>query len=84
MALPLFLHGLSDDLGLEFLFCIHLFQAPVLVFEFSHPSHERGVHAPQFGTPFVKGGRADSVLSTQLRYRDTSLRLLEYANNLTI
>ena len=40
MASPLFCESLGDDLRLELLLDVHLAQAPVLLFQLLHASHE--------------------------------------------
>ena len=65
MASPLFCHGFLDDFGFEALFGVHFFEAPVFVFQFAQPSHQRCVHAAELGAPLVERGRADAVLAAQ-------------------
>lgn len=84
MASPLFLQGLSDDLGLEPLFGIHLFEPPVLVFEFLEPGHRRGVHAAELAAPFVKRGGADAVFPAEFRDWAAALCLLEHGDDLAV
>ncbi len=67
MALPLFCHGLGDDLGLEALLGIHLLESTVFVLQLLEASHEGGIHPSEFGAPLVEGGGADAMLTAELR-----------------
>lgn len=66
MALPLFCHGLGDDLGLEALLGIHFLEATIFLFQLFEASHEGGVHATEFGAPLVESSGADAMLTAQL------------------
>lgn len=84
MALPLFCHGLGDDLCLEALLGVHLLEAAVFVLQLLESSHEGGIHPPEFGTPLVEGGRADAMLAAELRDGSSSLSLFEDGDDLGI
>jgi hypothetical protein len=84
MASPLFCQGLRNDLGLQTLLGIHLFQATIFIFQLLHAGHQRGIHAAELGAPLVELGVADAVLAAQLRNRRAALGLLEDGDDLAI
>jgi hypothetical protein len=84
MALPLLCECLRDDLGFEALLGIHLLEAPVLILQLLHASHQGRVHAAVFGTPLVESGVADSVLPAQLGNGAAGFGLLEDGDDLAV
>src|SRR5438094_2998770 len=84
MALPFFCERLRDNLGLETLLRVHLLQAPVLVFELLHASHQRRIHAAELGAPLVESCRAHAMFAAQFRDRGACLGLLEDGDDLAV
>lgn len=77
MASPLFCHRLLNDPSLEPLLGIHFLEATALVLQLAQPSHQRGVHATEFGAPLVEAHRADAMFAAQLRDWTADFGLLE-------
>ena len=63
MALPLFCHGLLDDLGLEALLGVHLLESAVFLLQLLEPSHQGGIPTAVLGAPLVDGGAAYAMLT---------------------
>ena len=64
--------------------CIHLLEPPVLIFEFFQAGHQRGIHATELPTLFVKRGGTDAVLSVAFWDWATPFCLLENGDHLAI
>jgi hypothetical protein len=57
-------------------------QFGILILKASQPFGLPHVHAAEFGFPLVNAGIADTMRAAQVRYRNPSLMLLQYPNNL--
>ena len=84
MALEFFCEGFRNDVGLNLRLDIQLLEPAVLLLQLLHPRHQRGVHATELGPPFLERGRADAVLTAQIRHRSAHLGLLEDGQNLAV
>jgi len=80
----LFCEVLVGDFRLEFLFQVHLLEAPVLVFELLHARHHGGVHAAELSAPLVKGGAPDAHLSANLGHWHVSFNPFARSHDLAI
>ncbi len=79
-----FRESFRNDVGLDLHLDIELLEPAVLLLQLLHPRHQRGVHATELGTPFAERGRADAVLTTQIRHRGAHLGLLEDRKDLAV
>jgi hypothetical protein len=84
MAGSLFCEVLVGNLGLEFLFQVHLLEAPVLVFELLHAGHNGGVHATELGSPLLERGGAYAQLPADLRGWQADLNTLQGSHDLAV
>lgn len=84
MALPLFSQRFLHHFGLQALFGVHLLKLPVFSLKLLQACHHRSVHATILGAPFVKGGAAHTVFTTQLRHRRAGFGLFEDRHDLAI
>ena len=80
----LFCEVLVGDLRLEFLFQVHLLEAPVLVFELLHARHHGSIHATELGAPLVKGGAANAQFPANLRHWQADLNPFERSHDLAV
>ena len=84
MALPLFFKRLRYDLGLEFLFKVHLLEAPILLFQFFEPRHHGDIHPAVFGSPLVERGRADPQFTAHIWHPNTRINPFQRLHDLAI
>ena len=55
-----FLHRLRNDLDLQLLFRVNLFEPTALIFQLFHPHHHQRIHATVFAPPLTYKSRPNS------------------------
>lgn len=79
-----FFHRLVKRANEHLRIVVHLLHSPVLALQLIDAGYPRSILATRLPTPFIEHGRADAVLTVQLRGGRASPGLLEHGDGLAI